>query len=66
MARHLKNTKVKLDLLADIDLLLMKEMQSEVEYIMHNYRFIDMLKVIINTRKLIRKVKNHHILSIVM
>ena len=49
MARNLKNTKVKLDLLADIDLLSMKEMQSEVEYIMHNYRFIDMLKVIINT-----------------
>ena len=49
MARNLKNTKVKLDLLADIDLLSMKEMQSEVEYIMHKYRFIDMLKVIINT-----------------
>ena len=49
MARNLKNTTVKLDLLADVDLLLMIEMQSEVEYIMHNYSFIEMFQVIINT-----------------
>ena len=66
MARSLENTKVKLDLLTDIDLLLMIKMLSEVEYIMHIYRCINMIKLITNTSTVIRKVKNHNILSIGM
>ena len=57
----LRKTKVKLSLLTDIDLLLMVEKESEVEYIM---LFTDMQKLKASTLKAMIKVKNNHIFSI--
>ena len=56
----LKKTKEKLDLLTDINMLLMVEKVAETEYVKP---FINMWKLIINTRKIII-TKSHHILSI--
>ena len=42
----LKNTKVKLDLLTDIDMFIMVEKGIKVEYVI---LFVDMRKLIINT-----------------
>ena len=63
MASSLKNAKVKLDLWADIDKLLMAKKVSEVKYVM---LFIDVQKLITNTWKIMIKIKDCHILSIVM
>ena len=46
MTMNLKKTKVKLDLLTDIDMLLMVEKVSQMEYIM---LFINIRKLIANT-----------------
>ena len=46
MTMSLKKTKVKLDLLTDIDMLLMVEKVSQMEYIM---LFINIRKLIANT-----------------
>ena len=60
MANSLKKTKMKLDLFTDIFILLMVKKVLEVEYVMP---FIDMKKLIINTQKILIKIKNYHILS---
>ena len=58
----LKQAKVKLDLLTNIDTLLMvKKKVSEEEYVM---LFPDMQKLIKHTSKIQIKIKNHHILRI--
>ena len=56
----LKKTKVKFDLLTDIDILLMVE-----ENIIGGYvtLFIDMQKLITNAWKIMMQIKNSHILS---
>ena len=56
-----KNTKVKLDLLTDTDILLMVE--KGVRGRICCDIFIDMLKLIANTWKIMIKIKNDHILS---
>ena len=63
LASSFKKTKVKLELLTDIDMLLMVKKELEDEYIM---QFIDMEKLITNIWKIMIKVKNHHILNIAM
>ena len=63
MASSLKNAKVKLDLWADIDKLLMAKKVLEVKYVI---LFIDIQKLITNTWKIMVKIKDCHILSIVM
>ena len=57
----LKKTKLDLEPLTDIDMLVMVEKVSEVDYVM---LFINMLKLIINIWKITIKVKNYHMLSI--
>ena len=59
----LKKSKVKLDLLTDIDLLLMVEKVLEEECVT---LFTDMQKLITNTWKIMMKIKNRHILNIGM
>ena len=59
----LNKTRVKLDLLTDIDMLLMVEKVIEEEYVT---LFIDMQKLITNTWKIKIKVKNRHIFNIGM
>ena len=59
----LKITKVKLDLLTDISMLLMVENILEEEYAT---LFIDMQKLIKNLRKIMIKIKNRYILNIGM
>ena len=54
MRNSFKKIKVQLDLLTDIDMLL------EVEYVM---LFIDMWKLMTNTRKIMIKTKNRYILG---
>ena len=60
MASSFKKTEVKLKLLTGIDMLLMVEKTLE-EYVM---QFIDMEKLITNIRKIMIKIRNHHILNI--
>ena len=57
----LKKTEVKLELLTDIDMPLMVKKELEKQYVM---QFINMLKIITNIRKIMIKIKNHHILNI--
>ena len=59
----LKKTKVKLDLLTDIDLILGKKKVYEEEYVT---LFIDMKKLITNTWKIMIKIKNCHVFNIGM
>ena len=59
----LKKSKVKLDLLTDVDLLLMVEKVLEEECVT---LFTDMQKLITNTWKIMMKIKNRHILNIGM
>ena len=59
----LKKTKVKLELLTDIDLLLMVEKGTRGEYVR---QFTDMQKLIINIWKITIKKRNHYILDIGM
>ena len=59
----LKNTKVKLDLLTDIDMLIMAKKLLEEEYVT---LFIGMQKLITNTWKFMIKIKNCHIFNIGM
>ena len=54
----LKNTKVKLDLLTDMDILLMVKKVEDVTL------SINMWNLIINAWKVIIKIKNHPILNI--
>ena len=56
----LKKIEVKLELLTDIDMLLMVEKALEEEYVM---QFISMQKLITNIRKIMIKIKNHHIFN---
>ena len=56
----LKKTKVKLDLLPDVDILLMVEKVLEEEYFT---LFIDMQNLITNTWKIILKIQNRQILN---
>ena len=51
----LEKTKVKLDLLTDIDILLMVEKGRRGEI---SYAFIDIQKLITNTRRVMIKIKN--------
>ena len=57
----LKTTKLKLDLLADIDMLLMVEKVLEEEYVT---LFVDIQKLITNTWKIMIKIKNCCIFNI--
>ena len=57
----LKMTKVELDLLTDIDMLLMVKRALEEEYAM---QFIAMWKAIISICEIMMKIKDHHILII--
>ena len=57
----LKKTEVKLELLTDIDMPLMVKKELDKQYVM---QFINMLKIITNIRKIMIKIKNHHILNI--
>ena len=54
----LKKTKVDLELLTGIDMLLMVEKELEEEYFA---QFIDMQKLIMNIRKIMIRIKNRHI-----
>ena len=58
----LKKAKVKLDILTDIDMLLMvgKGIKGRICHAIHSYVIV--LKI--NTRKILVKIKIHHILSI--
>ena len=58
MASSLKKTKVGLELLKDIDMLLMVKKGLEEKY---STLLIDMQKLIINIWKIMIKIKNHHI-----
>ena len=60
MANSLKKTKMTLDLFTDIFILLRMKKVLEVEYVIP---FIDMKKLIINTKKILLKIKDYHILS---
>ena len=64
MASCLKKTKVKLDLLTDIDMILMAG-EGIRGGICHTL-FIDMQKLTTNTWKLMTKIKNCHIFNIGM
>ena len=57
----LRKAEVKLELLTDIDMPLMVKKELEKQYVM---QFINMLKIITNIRKIMIKIKNHHILNI--
>ena len=57
----LKKREVQLDLFTNIDMLLMVEKGIWVEYVM---QYIDMLKQVISTWKIMIKTLNHHISSI--
>ena len=57
----LKQTKVKLNVLTNIDMLLMVEKSDRGGIIM---LFVDIWKLIKNTWKIMIRLKNHHILSI--
>ena len=59
----LKKTKVELDLLADIQMLLMVEKGLGEEYVT---LFIDMQKLMTSTSKIMIKIKNRHIFNIGM
>ena len=59
----LEKTKVKLDLLTDIDMLLMVEKVSEEEYAT---LFINMQNLITSTSKIMIKIKNRHIFNVGM
>ena len=59
----LKKAKIKLNLLTDTDMLLMVEKLLEEEYFT---LFLDMQKVIINTLKIMMKIKNRRIFNIGM
>ena len=57
----LKNAKVKLGLLTDMNMLLMVK---NVSWLEHTMLFINMRKVITNISEIIVRIKNDHILSI--
>ena len=57
----LKKTKVKLDLLTNIDVLLMVEKALKVLEEEYATLFINMQKLITNTGKTMIKIKNRHI-----
>ena len=57
----LKKTRVKLELLADNDMLLIVEKKLEEVYVM---QYIDIQKEIISIGKIIIKTKNYHILCV--
>ena len=59
----LKNTKVKLELLNKIDMLLMvkQEIRGKISHCINRFS-----KVILNIRKIMIKIMNHHILNIGM
>ena len=59
----LKKTKVKLDLLTDIYMLLMVKKELEKEYFI---QVINIQKLMTNIRTIMIKIKNHHILNIAM
>ena len=61
-----KKTKVKLDLLTDIDMLLKVEEGIRASHVKHVTLFIDMQNLIRNTWKILIKIKNHHIFNIGM
>ena len=63
MASSFKKTKVKLDLLTDIDMLLMveKDIRGGIVTL-----FINMQKLITNTRKIVIKIKSSHMFNIEM
>ena len=63
MEAALKRTRVKLDFLPYIDVLLMAENVSEVEYAT---QFINMQKLLTNTRKIMINIKNLHIITVEM
>ena len=60
----LKKTKVKLDLLTDIDMLLIVEKGIRGETYL--FLFIDVQKLITNTLKIMIKIKKQHIFNIGM
>ena len=59
----LKKTKVKLDLLTDIDMLLVVEKGIKGGLVT---LFMDIQKLITNTRKIVIKIKNGHIFNTAM
>ena len=59
----LKKTKVKLDLLTDIDMLLVVEKGIKGGLVT---LFMDIQKLITNTRKIVIKIKNRHIFNTAM
>ena len=61
----IQKTKVRLDLLTDIDILLMvgKKKVAEAKYVM---LFIDVLKLTPNIWRIVIKIKNHYSLNIGM
>ena len=63
MASSFKKTRVKLDLLTDIDMLLMveKDIRGGIVTL-----FINMQKLITNTRKIVIKIKSSHMFNIEM
>ena len=63
MASSFKKTKVKLDLLTDIDMLLMveKDIRGGIVTL-----FINMQKLITNTQKIVIKIKSSHMYNIEM
>ena len=63
MASSFKKSKVKLDLLIDIDMLLMVEKALVEEYVT---LVINMQKLITKTLKIMLKIKNCHIFNIGM
>ena len=63
LASSFKKTKVKLELLTDIDMLLMVGKELQADYVI---LLIDMQKLIINISRIMIKIKNLYILNISM
>ena len=67
MASIFRKTKVKLDLLSDIDMSLMVEKGNRVEYVMLVIDMRKLIKIILRNKeiwKIIIKIKNRHNFSI--